>query len=147
MFQLSPPDHRVSNSIPITRLPIGSLPLQPADLLDSLDEPLSGNSVPQVTLNTSLQLRGRTAEFPRPDFNWQVMCHTRHTVRFRYFLIFLLRPLAKSSSKSLSLCANLSSSLIRFSFCYPLAQRGRIASKGTPWGFELSQPEPDSDED
>ena len=61
MFQLSPPDHRVSNSIPITRLPLGSLSLQPAGLLGSLTEPLSGNSVPQVTLHTSLMLRGRTA--------------------------------------------------------------------------------------
>jgi hypothetical protein len=50
----------------------------------SLNEPLSGNSVLQVTLNTSLQLRGRTAQFPRPDFNWQVICHTRHTVRLVY---------------------------------------------------------------
>jgi hypothetical protein len=66
---------------PFTRLPIGSLPLQPAGLLGSLDEPLSGNSVLQVTLYTSLQLRGRTAEFPRPDSNWQVMCSARHTVR------------------------------------------------------------------
>jgi hypothetical protein len=83
MFQLSPPDHRVSNSIPITRLPIGSLPLQPAGLLGSLIEPLSGNLVLQVTLYTSLTLRGRTAQLPRPDFNWQVICPTRHTVRRR----------------------------------------------------------------
>ena len=81
MFQPSPPDHRVDNSIAFTRLLIGSLPLQPAGLFGSLDEPLSGNSVLQVTLHTSLQLRGRTAEFPRPDSNWQVMCPTRHTVR------------------------------------------------------------------
>ena len=80
-FQPSPPDHRVGNSVPFTRLPIGSLPLQPAGLLGSLFEPLSGNSALQVTLYTSLQLRGRTAKFPRPDFNWQVICHTRHTVR------------------------------------------------------------------
>jgi hypothetical protein len=88
MFQLSPPDHRVSNSIPITRLPIGSLPLQPAGLLGSLIEPLSGNLVLQVTLYTSLTLRGRTAQLPRPDFNWQVICPTRHTVRS----IFLVSP-------------------------------------------------------
>ena len=63
----------------ITRLHVGSLTLQPAGLLDSLTEPLSGNSVLQVTLNTSLQLRGRTAEFPRSDFNRQALRLTRHT--------------------------------------------------------------------
>jgi len=81
MSQPSPPDHRVGNSIAFTRLPIGSLPLQPAGLLGSLYEPLSENLVLQVTLYTSPKLRGRTAQFPRPDFNWQVMCHTRHTAR------------------------------------------------------------------
>src|SRR4030043_949546 len=70
MFQPSPPDHRVGNSVPFTRLLIGSLPLQPAGLLGSLYEPLSRNLVLQVTLYTSLKLRGRTAQFPRPDFNW-----------------------------------------------------------------------------
>ena len=93
-FQPSPPDHRVGNSVPFTRLPIGSLPLQPAGLLGSLSEPLSGNLVFQVTLHTSLQLRGRTAELPRPDSNWQVICSTRHTVRLgilRFDVIHKLR--------------------------------------------------------
>ena len=62
-----------------SRLHVGSLTLQPAGLLDSLTEPLSGNSVFQVTLNTSLQLRGRTAEFPRSRFTGQAMRLTRHT--------------------------------------------------------------------
>ena len=34
----------------------------------------------QVTLNTSLQLGGRTTEFPRSDFNRQVTRFTRHTL-------------------------------------------------------------------
>ena len=72
----------------VTRLLIGSLPLQPAGLLDSLDEPLSGNLVLQVTLNTSLQLHGRTAEFPWPDFDWQVIRSTRHTVISSYVIIY-----------------------------------------------------------
>ena len=46
----------------ITRLHVGSLTLQPAGLLDSLTEPLSENSVLQVTLNTSLQLCWRTGK-------------------------------------------------------------------------------------
>jgi len=37
---------------------MGSLALQPAGLLDSLKEPLSGNLMFQVTLYTSLKLRG-----------------------------------------------------------------------------------------
>ena len=53
---------------------MGSLPLQPAGLLDSLPEPLSENPVFQVTLHTSLQLHGRTAELPRSDFNRQAIC-------------------------------------------------------------------------
>ena len=71
-----------------TRLHVGSLSLRPAGLLASLNETLSGNLMLQVTLYTSLALRGRTAEFPRPDFNWQVMCPTRHTVKslFEYKL-------------------------------------------------------------
>ena len=81
----------------ITRLHIGSLTLQPAGLLDSLTEPLSGNSVFQVTLNTSLQLRGRTAEFPRSDFNRQVMRLTRHTDIVEFFhLFFFQRPQSPS---------------------------------------------------
>ncbi len=36
----------------------------------------------QVTLNTSLKLRGRTTEFPRSDFNRQVIRFTRHTTQF-----------------------------------------------------------------
>jgi hypothetical protein len=34
----------------------------------------------QVTLYTSLKLRGRTAELPRSDFNRQVIRFTRHTL-------------------------------------------------------------------
>ncbi|MCJ7749268.1 MAG: hypothetical protein MUP27_16140, partial [Desulfobacterales bacterium] len=43
-------------------------------------EPLSGNLVLRITPHTSLKLRGRTAEFPRLDFNQQATCLTRHTV-------------------------------------------------------------------
>ena len=50
--------------------------------LDSLKEPLSGNLVLQVTLYTSLKLRGRTTELPRSDFNRQVIRFTRHTLQF-----------------------------------------------------------------
>jgi hypothetical protein len=42
---------------------------------------LSGNLVPQVTLYTSLKLRGRTAELPRSDFNRQVTRFTRHALQ------------------------------------------------------------------
>jgi hypothetical protein len=42
----------------ISRLHLGSLALRPAGLLNSLKEPLSGNSVLQVTFYNSLQLRG-----------------------------------------------------------------------------------------
>jgi hypothetical protein len=35
----------------------------------------------QVTLNTFLQLRGRTTELPRSDFNRQVIRFTRHTLQ------------------------------------------------------------------
>jgi hypothetical protein len=42
----------------VTRLLTGSLPLQPAGLLGSPNEPLSENSMPQVTLHTSLKLCG-----------------------------------------------------------------------------------------
>ena len=65
----------------VTRLHLGSLSLQPAGLLDSLTEPLSRNLVLQVTPNTSFKLRGRTTQFPRSDFNRQVIRHTRHTVK------------------------------------------------------------------
>jgi len=58
---------------------LGSLTLQPAGLLDSLSEPLSGNLLLQVTLNTSPKPRGPTTEFPRIDFNQQVICFTRQT--------------------------------------------------------------------
>ncbi len=64
----------------LTRLHLGSLSLQPADLLDSLNKPLSGNLVLQVTLYTPLVLRGRTTEFPRSDFNRQVTRYTRHAI-------------------------------------------------------------------
>jgi len=99
MLQPSPPDHRVSNSSAFTRLPIGSLPLQPAGLLGSPSEPLSGNLVLQVTLNTSLLLRGGTAEFPRPDLNWQVTCLTRHTIRNDEFLHQPIYPHRFQSSR------------------------------------------------
>ncbi len=68
---LSLPPTSIGSATPfvITRLHIGSLALQPAGLLDSLIEPLSGNLMLRVTPNTSLQLHGRTAEFPCPDFN------------------------------------------------------------------------------
>ena len=42
---------------------------EPAGLLDSPKEPLSGNLVLQVTPYTPLQLRGWAAELPRSDFN------------------------------------------------------------------------------
>jgi hypothetical protein len=64
----------------LTRLHLSSLALQPAGLLGPLSEPLSENYVFPVTLHTSLQLRGRTAELPRSDFNRQAICHARHTV-------------------------------------------------------------------
>ena len=64
----------------ISRLHPGSLTLRPAGLLSSLTEPLSGNLVLQVTLYTSLKLRGRTAELPRSDFNRQVIRFTRHAL-------------------------------------------------------------------
>jgi hypothetical protein len=64
-----------------SRLHLGSLALRPAGLLDSLKEPLSGNLMLQVTLYTSLKLRGRTTELPRSDFNRQVMRFTRHTLQ------------------------------------------------------------------
>ena len=47
-----------------SRLHLGSLALQPAGLLGPLPGPLSENLVFQVTPHTSLQLHGRTAEFP-----------------------------------------------------------------------------------
>src|SRR5512139_3566540 len=65
----------------ISRLHPGSLALQPAGLLNSLVEPLSGNLVLQVTPYTSLKLRGRTAELPRSDFNRQVIRFTRHALQ------------------------------------------------------------------
>jgi hypothetical protein len=63
-----------------TRLHVGSLSLRPAGLLASLNETLSGNLVLQVTLYTSLMLRGCTTELPRLDFNQQVIRYTRHTI-------------------------------------------------------------------
>ena len=88
--QPSPPDHRVGNSITITRLHVGSLPLQPAGLLGSLNEPWSGNLMLWVTPHTSLQLRGRTAELPRSDFNRQAMRRTRHTDVVEFVHLFFL---------------------------------------------------------
>jgi len=69
----------------VSRLHLGSLSLRPAGLLDSLKEPLSGNLVLQVTLYTSLQLRGRTTELPPSDFNRQVIRFTRHTLQVRNY--------------------------------------------------------------
>ena len=63
-----------------SRLHLGSLALRPAGLLGSLTEPLSGNLMLQVTLYTSLKLRGRTTELPRSDFNRLVIRFTRHTL-------------------------------------------------------------------
>jgi hypothetical protein len=60
-----------------------------AGLLGPLPGPLSGNRVFQVTLHTFLQLHGRTAELPWSDFNRQVICHARHTVRYRALPICL----------------------------------------------------------
>ncbi len=79
VFQPSPNVQRVGNSITFTRLRVGSLALEPAGLLDSLNEPLSENSVLWVTPHTPLLLHGRTAEFPWPDSNRQAMRRTRHT--------------------------------------------------------------------
>ena len=74
-------NQRVGNSnFSLTRLHLSSLSLQPAGLLSSLTEPLSENSVLQVTLNTSLVLRRRTAEFLRLDFNQLVIRYTRHAI-------------------------------------------------------------------
>src|SRR5512139_1764378 len=74
-------NQRVGNSsFSLTRLHLSSLSLQPAGLLSSLTEPLSGNLVLQVTLYTSLKLRGRTAKLPRSDFNRQVIRFTRHAL-------------------------------------------------------------------
>ena len=72
---------RTGSTIPqyFSRLHLGSLALRPAGLLDSLTEPLSGNLMLQVTPYTSLQLRGRTTELPRSDFNRLVTRFTRHT--------------------------------------------------------------------
>jgi len=67
---------------------MGSLPLQPAGLLGPLPGPLSENHAFQVTLHASLQLHGRTAELPWSDFNRQVICHARHTVRYLFFGAF-----------------------------------------------------------
>jgi hypothetical protein len=39
----------------------------------------------QVTLNTSLQLHGRTTELPWSDFNRQVTRFTRHTLQLKGF--------------------------------------------------------------
>ena len=75
-------NQRVDNSnFSLTRLHLGSLSLHPAGLLDSLIEPLSENYVLRVTLNTSLVLRRRTAEFLRLDFNQLVIRYTRHAIK------------------------------------------------------------------
>ena len=77
------PQCRRGSTTPLqfSRLHLGSLTLQPAGLLSSLTEPLSGNLMLQVTLYTSLKLRGRTTELPRSDFNRQVIRFTRHTLQ------------------------------------------------------------------
>ena len=81
------PQCRRGSTTPLrfSRLHLGSLTLQPAGLLSSLTEPLSGNLMLQVTLNTSLQLRGRTTELPPSDFNRQVIRFTRHTLQGKGF--------------------------------------------------------------
>jgi hypothetical protein len=71
---------RSTTPLRISRLHPGSLALRPAGLLSSLKEPLSGNLVLQVTLHTSLKLRGRTVELPRSDSNRQVIRFTRHAL-------------------------------------------------------------------
>ncbi len=74
VFQPSSHNQRVGNSnSSLTRLHLSSFSLQPAGLLSSLIELLSGNLVLQVALNTSLVLRRRTAEFLRLDFNQLVI--------------------------------------------------------------------------
>jgi len=77
------PQCRRGSTTPLhfSRLHPGSLALQPAGLLSSLSEPLSGNSMLQVTLYTSLKLHGRTTELPWSDFNRQVIRFTRHTLQ------------------------------------------------------------------
>ena len=81
VFLPSSSNQKVGNSYcSLTRLHPSSLSLQPAGLLRSLTEPLSGNSVLQVALNTSLVLRRRTAEFLRLDFNQLVIRYTRHAI-------------------------------------------------------------------
>ena len=76
------PPCRTGSTTPLcfSRLHLGSLTLRPAGLLDSPKEPLSENLVLQVTLFTSLKLRGRTTELPRSDFSRQVIRFTRHTL-------------------------------------------------------------------
>jgi hypothetical protein len=64
----------------ISRLHPGSLALRPAGLLSSLSEPLSGNSVFQVTPHTSLKLCGRITKFPQSDLNRQVIRFARHAI-------------------------------------------------------------------
>ena len=54
-------------------------------LLDS--SVMLGNLGLWVTPHTSLKLRGRTAEFPRSDFNRQVMRFTRHTVKAKLYTL------------------------------------------------------------
>ena len=88
-----PSKNKFLQSLQLThsKLHMGSLPLPPAGLLGPLPGLMSENYVFQVTLHTSLQLRGRTAELPWSDFNRQVICHARHTVRYRTEEIELLR--------------------------------------------------------
>ena len=74
----------------VSRLHPDSLTLRPADSLSSLSEPLSRNLVPQVTLYTSFKLRGSATEFPRPDFNRQVIRFTRHARRLRSYQMWQL---------------------------------------------------------
>jgi len=57
--------------------------LRPAGLLNSLSEPLSGNSVLQVTPHTSLKLYGWATKFPQSDLNRPVIRVTRHTIGLR----------------------------------------------------------------
>jgi hypothetical protein len=49
-----------------------------------------GNLVLQVTLYTSLKLRGQTTELPRSDFNRIVIRFTRHTLRIHLLMIKII---------------------------------------------------------
>src|SRR4030042_1231007 len=89
----------LADPVKFSRLHPGSLALQPTGLLDSPKEPLSGNLMLQVTLYTSLKLRGRTTELPRSDFNRQVIRFTRHTLQVSLLSIDNIQCFARVRSK------------------------------------------------